>query len=140
MHGKHRESGQDIVEFALIAPLLFLLVFGVIEIGTIIYGYNTISNAAREAARFGVVQPNFVTGSPEASDILATEKVAYEYVRNVANLGIDDPETDTEPKDIQASYSLADRTIEVTVTYEHTLFGGVLPDMTLRAQSKMRVE
>lgn len=52
-----RDRGQDIVEFALLAPLLFLLLFGIIEFGVAVFRYNTLSNAVREGARAAVVRP-----------------------------------------------------------------------------------
>lgn len=50
-----RQSGQDVVEFALIAPIFVLLLLGIIEFGLVIYSYNTIALAARDGARAGVV-------------------------------------------------------------------------------------
>lgn len=45
------------VEFAIIAPLLFILVFGIIDYGRFFFDYNQLTNAAREGARWGAVQP-----------------------------------------------------------------------------------
>ncbi len=42
------EHGQDLVEFALITPLLMLILLGIIEFSLIVFCYNSISNAARE--------------------------------------------------------------------------------------------
>ena len=53
-----REAGQELVEFALILPLLLLLFLGIIEFGRAILAYNTIANAAREGARYGIVDPD----------------------------------------------------------------------------------
>ena len=52
-----QEAGQELVEFALILPLLLLLFFGIIEVGRLMLSYNTIANAAREGARYGIVDP-----------------------------------------------------------------------------------
>lgn len=43
------------VEFALIAPVFFLLLFAVIEAGRFILFYETLSNATREGARYAIV-------------------------------------------------------------------------------------
>jgi Flp pilus assembly protein TadG len=43
------------VEFALVAPLFFLLLFGVIEAGRFILYYETLNNATREGARYAIV-------------------------------------------------------------------------------------
>jgi Flp pilus assembly protein TadG len=41
-----------LVEFALIAPLLFLLLFGIVEFARLAHGFTTVWSAAREGARF----------------------------------------------------------------------------------------
>ena len=47
--------GQALVEFALVAPLFFLLLFAIIEGGRFILYYETLSNATREGARYAIV-------------------------------------------------------------------------------------
>src|SRR5436853_3807123 len=42
------------VEFAVLAPVFFLLLLGTIDLGRAIYIYNTISDAAREGTRAAV--------------------------------------------------------------------------------------
>lgn len=43
------------VEFALVAPMFFLLLFGIIEAGRFIFYYETLSHATREGARYAIV-------------------------------------------------------------------------------------
>jgi hypothetical protein len=50
-----RSRGQALVEFAMVAPLFFLLLFGIIEGGRFILYYQTLNNAAREGARYAIV-------------------------------------------------------------------------------------
>jgi Flp pilus assembly protein TadG len=50
-----RDDGAAAVEFALTAPLVFLLLFGIISFGAISAGWLAANNGARQAARFGVV-------------------------------------------------------------------------------------
>lgn len=50
-----RERGQALVEFAFIFPLIALIAFGFIDIGRAVFSYNTLTNAAREAARVAAV-------------------------------------------------------------------------------------
>lgn len=52
--GTHRR-GQALTEFALVIPLLLLLIFGIIEFGRFIYAYEVLNNATREGARFAIV-------------------------------------------------------------------------------------
>jgi len=48
------ERSQSMVEFALIAPILILLVFGVIDFGRLIYTYATLNQAVNEGARTAI--------------------------------------------------------------------------------------
>ena len=48
-------QGQGLVEFALVVPILLLIVFGVVDFGRAIYAFNTIGNAARTAGRVAIV-------------------------------------------------------------------------------------
>ncbi len=53
--GKARRKGAAVIEFAVIAPLLFLLIFGMIEFGRAMMSLEIMTNAAREGARHGVL-------------------------------------------------------------------------------------
>ncbi|MCD6401003.1 MAG: pilus assembly protein, partial [Anaerolineales bacterium] len=50
---KSSNSGQTLLEFALILPLLLLLTAGVFDSGRAIYYTSVMNNAAREGARYG---------------------------------------------------------------------------------------
>ena len=55
--GSSRRDGQRsqaIVEFAIIAPILLLLIFGVVDFGRVIYVYATINQAVNEGARSAI--------------------------------------------------------------------------------------
>jgi len=47
-----RESGQALVEFALVAPIFFLILFGIIQLGLIFGGQNYLVSSVREIARY----------------------------------------------------------------------------------------
>ena len=47
--------GQALVEFALVFPILMLMILGVVETGRAIFAYNTVSEAARTAVRVAIV-------------------------------------------------------------------------------------
>lgn len=52
---KNRKTqGQGIVEFAIVLPVVLLIVFGVIELGFLLFTYSSVNSAAREAARYGI--------------------------------------------------------------------------------------
>lgn len=49
------EDGQNIVEFALLLPVLMYILMGIIQFGFIFAAYLTINNAVREGARWGTI-------------------------------------------------------------------------------------
>jgi Flp pilus assembly protein TadG len=75
-----RESGQTLLEVALIIPVLLLLLIGIIEIGRLAYYRIEVSNAARAGAQFGAQnladaadQPDITTAAQnDAPDIAST--------------------------------------------------------------------
>ena len=46
------QTGQSLLEFAAVLPLLLLIAFGVTEFGRAYYQYNTLSKAIRDGARY----------------------------------------------------------------------------------------
>lgn len=46
------QQGQSVLEFAMVLPLMLLIVFGVIEFGRAYYQYNTLNKAIRDGARY----------------------------------------------------------------------------------------
>ena len=50
------EQGASMVEFAIITPLLFGLIFGIIDFGRALFLYNNLQDTARRAARLAAVQ------------------------------------------------------------------------------------
>lgn len=72
-----RQRGAALVEMAVAGPLFFMLLFGIIEFGRVIWLYGTISHAAREAARYAIVRG-------EESGRAVTAIDVETYVRNRA--------------------------------------------------------
>ena len=52
---RRRSTGQSLVEFALVFPIIILLIVGFFEIGRAVFAYNTLANAARQGARVATV-------------------------------------------------------------------------------------
>ena len=50
-----RDVGAAMVEFALVLPLMFLVIGGVVDFGRMLFTEVTLTNAAREGARAAVV-------------------------------------------------------------------------------------
>jgi Flp pilus assembly protein TadG len=52
---RRKSKAQGLVEFALITPVLLLMIFGIIDFGWMIFNYAQLYNAVREGARYGSV-------------------------------------------------------------------------------------
>jgi Flp pilus assembly protein TadG len=148
------QDGQSMTEFALISPVLFILLFGVIQFGFLFAGQIALNNAVRETARYAVTignalpasvrtelisrqLPKAIPGFRSANVVAGSTTVSYCYYTNPNNTG-------SFP-----SYSLK---VIVTATYRHPLFiplVGNLVDgtdgtsdgtLTATAREEMRVE
>ncbi len=75
--GSRRETGASLVEFALVAPLLFMLLFGMIEFGWAFAQNLDVKHMAREVGRLATVdatEPE-VIGAACANDIVNASDV-----------------------------------------------------------------
>ena len=126
------ERGAAAVEFALLLPVLMLILFGIIEFGMIMYSREVITNASREGARTGIVQ---ATVKPTTGEI---QTVVTNYLTGT---GVD-PNAVTIA--IAGAGLTAPNTLNVTVTYPYNFFApGVLGlgnTINLTGQTVMRHE
>jgi Flp pilus assembly protein TadG len=65
---KTKQDSQALIEFALISPVLLLLLFGIVDVGRAIFYYDTLGHAAREGARTAVQAS---TQLPTNADVLS---------------------------------------------------------------------
>ena len=63
------QESQALIEFALVSPLLLLLIFGIIDLGRAVFFYDTLNHAAREGARTAVRASQV---QPTNADVLGT--------------------------------------------------------------------
>ena len=70
------QRGAQIVEFALVLPLLLAIMMLIIDFGFLVYNKAVITNASREGARWGTV----LTATPWTTTGVAA--VACNYARN----------------------------------------------------------
>ncbi len=59
------ERGSELVEFALVFPLLLLVVLAIVDFGFLFQRYEVLTNAAREGARVAVL-PGYTTADIQA--------------------------------------------------------------------------
>lgn len=120
-------KGQSLIEFALVLPVLLLLILGILDLGWAVYAQNTISNAAVEGARRGII---FST-----TDAQITARVQA-AAPSLSNLQID----------IAPSVRNFGEPITVTVTYTYTAITPIIGQIVtgsglpLTATSSMLVE
>lgn len=129
-------SGQSIVEFALIAVPFFLLVFGIIEGGRLLFTYHEVQNAAREGARY------MVAHGREADDPLVpgdTAPVTTHVLGRVT--GLDPAALEIRARWPDGSNAPGQR-VEVEVEYAFEPVIGMIFGMgpiELTARSEMRI-
>ena len=85
-----RDRGATAVEFALLFPLLMLIVFGTIDFGRALNAQITLTQAAREGARLDALgEPNVVTQTQNAATGLNPVSVTFNACPVGGSLGAD---------------------------------------------------
>jgi len=49
------QRGSTVAEFAVVSGLFFMIIFGIIEFGRLLYTHNALTDAARRGARYAVL-------------------------------------------------------------------------------------
>lgn len=132
---RQRTYAQGMVEFAIILPMLMMLVFGIFEGARLVYTYNTIHHAAQEAARVGVLHDTPNQGA-----------VAARAVSAASPLAINADAVDVEVNSGSTSFGdrvLGDR-LKVTVSYTFvpvtSIVFGSTAGLSLTGETEMMVE
>ncbi len=125
---KPQASGQGMVEFALILPLLLLVTFGIIELGRMLFIYTSVHAASREAARYAAASGETPDGQPcyyldTAGITAAAERIAGLSGATVSAITYDEgPVAGGSPTEIFPAacgdISLGDR-VNVTVSGQY---------------------
>ena len=80
------ERGSVAVEFALLVPVLLLILFGIINFGVLMYNQAVITNAAREGARWAAIHTSSTYGVTcnNAYSLTPVDpcQTAYSYAHN----------------------------------------------------------
>jgi Flp pilus assembly protein TadG len=72
----HDEQGVALVEFAIILPLLFLLIFAIVDFGTTFNDYQSVRQGGRDAIRTAIVNTTPKTDLPHCSSSSATGDIS----------------------------------------------------------------
>ena len=129
------------VEFALVAPMFFLVLFGIIEAGRFIFYYETLNNATREGARYAIVNGANTIGcptGPPAPGSTACDTAGDDVrdrVRNAA-FGVLNPIT-VDPLWLPDNGRGSTVTVSATFTYRALVPLVPLPPITINAESSL---
>jgi hypothetical protein len=132
------EEGQAILEFALVFVFLVLVLFGIIDFARIFFAYATMSNAAREGARYGIIHPGSLSdpglpGNPTDPDnqaIVAAAEARMVVIGGEPQVQIFYP--------ANCNYSLCP--IQVRVTSPMEVWTPIIPSLNLVAEAMMHIE
>lgn len=121
----------------MIFPILIIVIVAVFDVGRLVFAYNTITNSAREATRFGIVDQTATLIQGEAINQavslgLTTANVAVDFCNPVTSVC-----TTTKPTNLDAL-------VRVRVTYAWTaitpIIGTLIGPKTITADSRMVIE
>ncbi|HEX2765873.1 MAG TPA: TadE/TadG family type IV pilus assembly protein [Candidatus Limnocylindria bacterium] len=126
------ERGQSLVELAAILPILLLLLLGILDLGRAVAAYNSVSNAARSAARVAVVDQN-----PAAVEQQAIEE-GFGLGLTPADIEFDANANDDDPCLLQTCE------VSVSVSYQYTaatpVIGFIVGPITVRSETRLPIE
>ena len=124
-----KNDGQSLVEFAILLPILLLIVMGIMEFGMMLNSYLTIRNASREGARAAIV------GSADTAtkNLILTDSPTLNASYLTVNITPSDGSRKSgDPLTVDIKYNY-----HLTVPIISSIFGNTV---MLDAQTTMRIE
>jgi Flp pilus assembly protein TadG len=109
------QKGGASVEFAVVLPLLMLLICGTIEFGVLFYNKQVVTNASREAVRAGIAGANNAAMQQIAANYCGNRLIGLKHTITSGAVSVV-----VAPPDAQN-----DLTVSVSLNYEF-LFGALI--------------
>ncbi len=140
------DTGQALAEFAMIAPILFILIFGIIDTARAYNAWVTVQGAAREGARFGVTgQGSCPAPSPSRVDCIeyVTRQHAGSLTNSTSNLDVNVRSWDYPSYSTKAEGDPGQQcdALEVEITYNFEpatpLMAGLIGGITMSGRERM---
>lgn len=133
------EIGQDLVEFAFIVPILFLILIMIFDLGRVVYYYSVLTNTAREGARAAIIDG---TGNADIQFAVCQLALGLDLgcptpAITVTNLDLE-PDTENKPDHVKVGVSY--QFSPVTPLVKFFLGMGASDSITLNSQATMRLE
>jgi Flp pilus assembly protein TadG len=134
------QRGAAMIEFAIVLPVLVILLLGTVEFSLLLYNKAMITNASREGARAGIVYDE-----PRLTEAAITTVVNNYCQGHLITFGSATPVTDAVPDTCPAAAGLG-ASITVTVDYQYdwlvvpSLLTALVGPVNLSATTVMRCE
>ena len=151
-HRPGRSRGQALVEFALIAPVFVVLLFGVMEAGRFILFYEMLNNATREGARYAIVHgarssnPTGPPDDPAGAEVKQAVQNAAMSLAGSGELYVPNPvwlpggtAEHPSPGDPSTGNNERGNYVTVFVDYTYTPLIPLLPPIRISAESTLVV-
>src|SRR6266498_441456 len=74
--GKRGSQAQALVEFSLVIVILLMVIYGILEVGRLIFIYSSVVTSAREAVRYGALVGVNEAGDPFYQDCAGIRNTA----------------------------------------------------------------
>jgi Flp pilus assembly protein TadG len=137
MNIKKNQDGQAMVEFVLVAPILLLLVFGIVQLGILFNNYETLTDAVRAGARQAAVSRTLTDPTGTAVSRVRSSAANLDTSADVLEVTVDP----YDPKSGTHSWAQGgDVTVTATYPYSISLLGIVVKAGKLTSQTTERVE
>jgi Flp pilus assembly protein TadG len=144
---KRRKSrGQSLVEFAMILPVITLVVLGLLDLGRAVFTYNTLSQAARQANRTAIVDQD--TDRVKAMAIAAAPTIGLTpsnvtvcfKTQDSTQTNCSSPTTDNCPSSVRTMGCLAIVTTSMSYTPMTPVISIFWPSIALTSTSVGRID
>ena len=73
---RHRSRGQSLAEFAIVFPVLMMIIGGIIQFGVIFWGLNTLNQVVRDTGRWAATQTDCDPASAKAPIVSTANTIA----------------------------------------------------------------
>ncbi len=136
--GRRSERGSELIEFAIVFPLLLLIVAAIFDFGFLFQTYEVVTNAAREGARIAIL-PGYTTPDVQARVLTYIQASGLKQ----------QPTTTVTQVSIPLGNGKTISAYEVKVQYPHAFailspfmgyFGGAIAAVNVTSFSAMRIE
>ena len=154
---RSRGAGQAMVEFALVAPIFFILMFAIIEGARFAFYYEMLNSATRDGARYAIVHGSNAidgcdSGPPAPPAVSSCDEPGDNVMQAVSNaaIGLADSGSITvsppvwmstpdqpNPGDTSTGNNRRGNYVTVFVDYTYSPIIPLLPSITISARSSL---